>query len=98
MSKTITITGVEANILLFGFDRMFLTNREGKIQVGFPGYKDEDIQSLRDRLFAAHEHPLGPQAKAAEQRPANFDQLGAADQWRIDKALGILDWDGDPTT
>jgi len=27
-------------------------------------------------------------------RPRNFLQLSAEDQWRIDKELGILDWDG----
>jgi len=29
----------------------------------------------------------------ARQRPANFDELDAAEQWAIDKRLGILDWD-----
>lgn len=28
------------------------------------------------------------------QRPTNFNLMSAADQWDIDKGLGILDWDG----
>jgi hypothetical protein len=39
---------------------------------------------------------LGPLASAAESRPKNYAQLPTAEQWRIDKMLGILDWDGDP--
>jgi hypothetical protein len=27
-------------------------------------------------------------------RPANYFQLTAEEQWAIDKALGILDWEG----
>jgi hypothetical protein len=42
--------------------------------------------------------PTGPQAIAAQQRPPNYWRLSEAEQWDIDKRLGILDWDGDPTT
>ena len=28
-------------------------------------------------------------------RPKNFFKLGGESQWRIDKELGILDWNGD---
>lgn len=35
-------------------------------------------------------------ARAAEQRPENFKELDPQTQWDIDKALGILDWDGSP--
>ncbi len=42
------------------------------------------------------DHELGPMATAALRRPANHNQLSGEDQWEIDKALGILDWDGDP--
>ena len=33
-------------------------------------------------------------AQRAEQRPADYNSLSAAEQWEIDKELGILDWDG----
>ena len=39
----------------------------------------------------------GPQAKAAERRPKDYNKLPPQEQWRIDRELGILDWDGDPT-
>lgn len=32
------------------------------------------------------------------QRPKNFFKLSASEQWRIDKNLGILDWDGGDIT
>ena len=32
------------------------------------------------------------------QRPRNFPQLSAREQWAIDKALGILDWEGEGLT
>lgn len=28
------------------------------------------------------------------QRPKNYFKLSAAEQWEIDKRLGILDWEG----
>jgi hypothetical protein len=28
-------------------------------------------------------------------RPSNYFELNAATQWQIDKALGILDWEGE---
>jgi hypothetical protein len=28
------------------------------------------------------------------QRPSNFFKLSGAEQWAIDKSLGILDWEG----
>ena len=31
----------------------------------------------------------------AKKRPANYYNLTSAQQWAIDKELGILDWDGD---
>lgn len=30
----------------------------------------------------------------AARRPSNFHELSGAEQWAIDKELGILDWDG----
>jgi hypothetical protein len=38
--------------------------------------------------------PLSPEAQRAKQRPSNYNQMPSADQWAIDKQLGILDWDG----
>jgi hypothetical protein len=38
---------------------------------------------------------LSPEAEKAKQRPADFEDLSAREQWEIDKELGILDWDGD---
>lgn len=32
------------------------------------------------------------------QRPRNYPQLSPAEQWAIDKSLGILDWNGDGLT
>lgn len=40
---------------------------------------------------------LGPMAEAAYKRPPNFNSLTGGEQYEIDKALGILDWDGDPS-
>lgn len=38
---------------------------------------------------------LSPNARQACNRPLNYADLSPADQWAIDKRLGILDWDGD---
>lgn len=32
------------------------------------------------------------------ERPSNFFELSYAEQWDVDKALGILDWDGSDLT
>lgn len=40
---------------------------------------------------------LGPMARAAQRRPANYNELSGSRQWAIDKELGILDWDGNPS-
>jgi len=58
---------------------------------------EEFIASLRAKAKAAGQ-PLGPQAQAATQRPANFCELGEESRWAIDKRLGILDWDGEWNT
>lgn len=39
---------------------------------------------------------LGPLATAALRRPEGYWGLSGAEQWDIDKRLGILDWSGDP--
>lgn len=33
--------------------------------------------------------------EASFKRPSNFFKLSEAEQWKIDKDLGILDWQGD---
>lgn len=38
--------------------------------------------------------PLSEGARQAKLRPINYCELSAAEQWAIDKQLGILDWDG----
>jgi len=41
---------------------------------------------------------FGPLALKAQDRPYNYTRLSPQEQWDIDKSLGILDWDGEPTT
>lgn len=48
------------------------------------------------RLSPPGDRTKGPLATAAENRPENFDLLDAQARWDVDKALGILDWSGDP--
>lgn len=38
---------------------------------------------------------LSEGAQQAKKRPINYCELPVADQWAIDKSLGILDWDGE---
>lgn len=51
------ITGREANLLLFALDNHLATDRDGKIRRTDDDFTMEQAQALRDRLFAAHEHP-----------------------------------------
>ena len=51
------ITPLEANLLLFALDLMCKTNSKGLVTQAFVGYTLDEIQSVRDRLFAKHEHP-----------------------------------------
>jgi len=39
-------------------------------------------------------YDLSEGARKAMERPANYADLPADEQWAIDKKLGILDWDG----
>lgn len=41
---------------------------------------------------------FGPMSTKATQRPSNYFSLSPEEQWSIDKNLGILDWDGDPSS
>lgn len=58
---------------------------------------DKFIAELRAKAEQAGQS-LGPQARAATQRPSNYCELGPESQWNIDKGLGILDWDGEWNT
>jgi hypothetical protein len=60
MSK-VTIDGRQAHYLLFALDHYVETNIDGKVCPLWPrdrshGFKYEEIQDIRDMLFAAHEH------------------------------------------
>lgn len=51
------VSGLEANLLLFALDKYLGVDRHGKLLFTQRGYTMEETQDLRDRLFAAHEHP-----------------------------------------
>ena len=51
------ITGIEAHFLLFLLDDDLGVDANGHIMSAKHGYSREVLQSLRDRLFNAHEHP-----------------------------------------
>lgn len=59
-----------------------------------------DLPNLREVEAFAKNHNLvvknftGPMALASCDRPANFEAMTPREQWAVDKALGILDWDG----
>jgi len=56
--KRLEITGKQANYLLFALDEYSKTDPlMGKVTQTDHGYSVADIQRLRDRLFAVHEHP-----------------------------------------
>ena len=50
------ISRLEANFLLFAMDEYIGVDANGHIMSAKHGYKRADLQSLRDKLFAAHEH------------------------------------------
>ena len=50
------ITGIEANLLLTALDKMLPVDAFGHQFACAHGYTRKECQSLRDRLFAAHEH------------------------------------------
>jgi hypothetical protein len=56
MSK-MEITGLEANFLLYCLDRYCKVDKEGNLTEAAWGYDLKDLNDLRWRLFAAHEHP-----------------------------------------
>ena len=55
--KTTTITGFEANVLLFALDQYLRVDKNGRVRHRIKGYTSVELQSLRDRLMAIHEHP-----------------------------------------
>ena len=58
---------------------------------------DEKLVEADGKGFKATEAGralLSPGARAALNRPVDFDELEPSVQWAIDKRLGILDWDG----
>lgn len=50
------ISGIEANFLLFCLDEYCSVNIDGKLTQAYHGYTLGELQLLRDRLFASHEH------------------------------------------
>jgi hypothetical protein len=51
------ISDIEAHFLLFALDDYLGIDARGHIMSAKHGYSREALQSLRDRLFAAHGHP-----------------------------------------
>lgn len=59
--------------------------------------REVDKEAWHDRRHASDEYAkeqAGDMAAAAERRPLNYSSLSLAEQWSIDRELGILDWDG----
>jgi hypothetical protein len=56
-ASMMTITGREANLLLFALDNYLATDHDGKIRRTADEFTMKQAQDLRDRLFAAHQHP-----------------------------------------
>lgn len=52
-----TITGLEANFLLFCLDHYCKVDKEGNLTQASYGYSLKELNDLRWRLFHAHEHP-----------------------------------------
>jgi hypothetical protein len=55
---------------------------------------DEFIAKLEAKSKATGV-PLSEGARQAKKRPSNYCEMSAQEQWAVDKALGILDWDGE---
>jgi hypothetical protein len=51
------LSGKDAHFLLFALDAYCEVDKEGKLTKAKGGSSLQDLQDLRDRLFAAHEHP-----------------------------------------
>lgn len=70
-------------------------NREPAVQCHCCGTvwrtKADFVLSLPD---GKNLYDLSEGARKALERPANYADLPAAEQWAVDRRLGILDWDG----
>lgn len=53
----VSVSDLEANLLLFALDSCFGVDAEGRIQSTKEDYSLEEVQRLRDQLFAAHTRP-----------------------------------------
>jgi len=51
------ISSLEANFLLYAMDAYLGVDAKGKLLSVKHGYTYDDLQNLRDRLWAIHEHP-----------------------------------------
>lgn len=58
--------------------------------------KGETLEDAKKRIAAeaAKKEPSDGARRAALRNP-NYESMSAREQWEEDKALGILDWDGD---
>jgi hypothetical protein len=65
MSK-MEITGLEANFLLYCLDRYCKVDKEGNLTEAAWGYDLKDLNDLRWRLFAVHEHPEDAECETFE--------------------------------
>jgi hypothetical protein len=62
-----------------------------------PELRNALISVLLDGEFRLERIAIPKGAKAAERaklRPGDFESRSAEEKWRIDRELGILDWDG----
>lgn len=57
MRNITEINGLEANLLLFALDGYMSVGMDGKVAKGKDGLRRAQVQALRDRLMAVHEHP-----------------------------------------
>jgi hypothetical protein len=65
----------------------------------FPGGSMADAKKIHNSCKHQYfDGEFGPLCKRARERPVNFLRLSPERQWDIDKELGVLDWDGDPST
>jgi hypothetical protein len=60
------------------------------------GKRDAARLALVEFMAQSEHTPLHgwPARLRATLRPSNFGELSTEEQWRIDKALRLLDWDG----
>ena len=78
-----------------GLDLCFICvyRRETGCQCEVDWRDDGKIWPRKDE-HSTRDCPHHSMRERAKQRPKNFNQLSAREQWAIDKKLGILDWEG----